>query len=188
MKERERERERALVSSSCWYVCLSLCVFQITRKTDNKLIMMTPDPRIAIHNNNNNNNNWIQQNIAVAYNQITSTSTNTFTCSFIQLQIFTQFWWIYCLSLLVFFVLNHLFFCSFVTTATPSSPTNYNYISLQLLRAQLQTTPWSAIFHSMPVYAIIIANFCRSWTFYLLLISQPMYFKEVFNFDVEKVC
>lgn len=50
----------------------------------------------------------------------------------------------------------------------------------------LQTTPWSAIFHSMPVYAIIIANFCRSWTFYLLLISQPMYFKEVFNFDVEK--
>ncbi|UXI19258.1 hypothetical protein NH340_JMT05201 [Sarcoptes scabiei] len=50
----------------------------------------------------------------------------------------------------------------------------------------LQSTPWAMIFHSMPVYAIIIANFCRSWTFYLLLISQPMYFKEVFDFDVEK--
>ncbi|KAH7641862.1 vesicular glutamate transporter 2.2-like [Dermatophagoides farinae] len=50
----------------------------------------------------------------------------------------------------------------------------------------LHSTPWGEIFHSMPVYAIIIANFCRSWTFYLLLISQPMYFKEVFNFDVEK--
>ncbi|XP_017492785.1 PREDICTED: vesicular glutamate transporter 2.2-like, partial [Rhagoletis zephyria] len=50
----------------------------------------------------------------------------------------------------------------------------------------LKTTPWSQIFHSSPVYAIIIANFCRSWTFYLLLISQPMYFKEVFNFDVGK--
>lgn len=48
------------------------------------------------------------------------------------------------------------------------------------------TTPWKAIFSSMPVYAIIIANFCRSWTFYLLLISQPMYFKEVFHFDVDK--
>ncbi|XP_054153828.1 vesicular glutamate transporter 1-like [Oppia nitens] len=50
----------------------------------------------------------------------------------------------------------------------------------------LQTTPWVEIFKSMPVWAIIAANFCRSWTFYLLLISQPMYFKEVFNFDVEK--
>ncbi|CAG2167172.1 unnamed protein product [Oppiella nova] len=50
----------------------------------------------------------------------------------------------------------------------------------------LQTTPWVEIFKSPPVYAIIIANFCRSWTFYLLLISQPMYFKEVFKFDVEK--
>lgn len=50
----------------------------------------------------------------------------------------------------------------------------------------LWTTPWKAIFMSMPVYAIIIANFCRSWTFYLLLISQPMYFKEVFHFDVKE--
>jgi ACS family sodium-dependent inorganic phosphate cotransporter-like MFS transporter 6/7/8 len=50
----------------------------------------------------------------------------------------------------------------------------------------LKTTPWKAIFSSPPVYAIIIANFCRSWTFYLLLISQPMYFKEVFHFDVDE--
>lgn len=50
----------------------------------------------------------------------------------------------------------------------------------------LRTTPWKAIFTSMPVYAIIIANFCRSWTFYLLLISQPMYFKEVFKYDVDE--
>ncbi|CAB1337896.1 unnamed protein product [Coregonus sp. 'balchen'] len=40
-------------------------------------------------------------------------------------------------------------------------------------------TPWRAFFTSMPVYAIIVANFCRSWTFYLLLISQPAYFEEV---------
>jgi ACS family sodium-dependent inorganic phosphate cotransporter-like MFS transporter 6/7/8 len=39
----------------------------------------------------------------------------------------------------------------------------------------------------MPVYAIIVANFCRSWTFYLLIVSQPKYFKDVFEMDVESV-
>uniref|UniRef100_A0A4W5QQU5 Vesicular glutamate transporter 1 n=1 Tax=Hucho hucho TaxID=62062 RepID=A0A4W5QQU5_9TELE len=48
-------------------------------------------------------------------------------------------------------------------------------------------TPWRAFFTSMPVYAIIVANFCRSWTFYLLLISQPAYFEEVFGFEISKV-
>ncbi|CAL1279418.1 unnamed protein product [Larinioides sclopetarius] len=51
---------------------------------------------------------------------------------------------------------------------------------------QLRTTPWKAMFTSMPVYAIIVANFCRSWTFYMLLISQPMYLKQVFKFNIEK--
>uniref|UniRef100_UPI00358FB109 vesicular glutamate transporter 2 isoform X1 n=1 Tax=Myxine glutinosa TaxID=7769 RepID=UPI00358FB109 len=48
-------------------------------------------------------------------------------------------------------------------------------------------TPWKKFFTSMPVYAIIVANFCRSWTFYLLLISQPAYFEEVFRFPLSKV-
>ncbi|XP_073434394.1 vesicular glutamate transporter 2 [Dendrobates tinctorius] len=48
-------------------------------------------------------------------------------------------------------------------------------------------TPWRKFFTSMPVYAIIVANFCRSWTFYLLLISQPAYFEEVFRFEISKV-
>uniref|UniRef100_A0AAR2KGY5 Major facilitator superfamily (MFS) profile domain-containing protein n=1 Tax=Pygocentrus nattereri TaxID=42514 RepID=A0AAR2KGY5_PYGNA len=48
-------------------------------------------------------------------------------------------------------------------------------------------TPWRQFFTSMPVYAIIVANFCRSWTFYLLLISQPAYFEEVFGFPMSKV-
>uniref|UniRef100_A0A8C6ZBC3 Solute carrier family 17 member 8 n=1 Tax=Nothoprocta perdicaria TaxID=30464 RepID=A0A8C6ZBC3_NOTPE len=49
------------------------------------------------------------------------------------------------------------------------------------------STPWRRFFTSMPVYAIIVANFCRSWTFYLLLISQPAYFEEVFGFAISKV-
>ncbi|XP_023802357.1 vesicular glutamate transporter 1-like, partial [Cyanistes caeruleus] len=51
----------------------------------------------------------------------------------------------------------------------------------------LLATPWRHFFTSMPVYAIIVANFCRSWTFYLLLISQPAYFEEVFGFEISKV-
>ena len=64
----------------------------------------------------------------------------------------------------------------FVLAALPSSrpPQKFN-------------TPWRRFFTSMPVYAIIVANFCRSWTFYLLLISQPTYFEEVFGFEISKV-
>ncbi|XP_041366731.1 vesicular glutamate transporter 3-like [Gigantopelta aegis] len=46
--------------------------------------------------------------------------------------------------------------------------------------------PWLQFFTSMPVYAIMVANFCRSWTFYLLIISQPTYFLKVFGFEVSK--
>ncbi|GAB6029806.1 hypothetical protein CHUAL_005518 [Chamberlinius hualienensis] len=51
---------------------------------------------------------------------------------------------------------------------------------------KLSTTPWVAFFTSMPVWAIIVANFCRSWTFYLLLNDQQTYFSEVFNFDISE--
>ncbi|KAM6960826.1 vesicular glutamate transporter 3 [Aplochiton taeniatus] len=57
----------------------------------------------------------------------------------------------------------------------------------QLAATQKFKTPWRRFFTSMPVYAIIVANFCRSWTFYLLLISQPAYFEEVFGFPISKV-
>ncbi|GFQ87645.1 vesicular glutamate transporter 2.2, partial [Trichonephila clavata] len=50
----------------------------------------------------------------------------------------------------------------------------------------LKTTPWKAMLTSTPVYAIIVANFCRSWTFYLLLLSQPMFFKEVLQLEVKQ--
>lgn len=49
------------------------------------------------------------------------------------------------------------------------------------------STPWRAILTSKPVWAINVANFCRSWTFYLLLISQPMYFSEVFKLEIDDV-
>jgi len=48
----------------------------------------------------------------------------------------------------------------------------------------IMTTPWTKVFTSMPVWAIIVANFARSWTFYLLLITQPKYFKEAYGMNV----
>ncbi|XP_040200262.1 vesicular glutamate transporter 3 [Rana temporaria] len=73
------------------------------------------------------------------------------------------------------------------------SPEEKSYIessigeSSSLVTTSKFKTPWKKFFTSMPVYAIIVANFCRSWTFYLLLISQPAYFEEVFGFPISKV-
>lgn len=67
-------------------------------------------------------------------------------------------------------------------SVTPDIPLMYDLCWWQKFK-----TPWRHFFTSMPVYAIIVANFCRSWTFYLLLISQPAYFEEVFGFEISKV-
>ncbi|KAH0948291.1 hypothetical protein HN011_011787 [Eciton burchellii] len=45
----------------------------------------------------------------------------------------------------------------------------------------LTTTPWRKFLTSMPVYAIIVANFCRSWNFYLLVLFQPRFMHESFG-------
>ncbi|CAH0768421.1 unnamed protein product [Bemisia tabaci] len=47
----------------------------------------------------------------------------------------------------------------------------------------ISTTPWNAFFHSMPVYAIMVANFCRSWNFYFLVLSQPTYLHSVYDLE-----
>ncbi|KAH8854129.1 Vesicular glutamate transporter 1 [Schistosoma japonicum] len=44
--------------------------------------------------------------------------------------------------------------------------------------------PWGKFFTSLPVYAIIIANFARSWSFYLLITKSPKYFREVFGYNL----
>lgn len=40
---------------------------------------------------------------------------------------------------------------------------------------------------SKPVYAIIVANFARSWTFYLLLQNQLTYMKERLGININEV-
>ncbi|CAF1315292.1 unnamed protein product [Rotaria sordida] len=46
--------------------------------------------------------------------------------------------------------------------------------------------PWRSFFTSMPVWAIVVANFCRSWSFYLLINSQAEYFREALDYNVGK--
>ena len=54
------------------------------------------------------------------------------------------------------------------------------------LLLQFLKTPWKRFFLSTPVWAIIVANFARSWSFYLLIIMQPKYFDDAFGFEISK--
>ncbi|PAA55404.1 hypothetical protein BOX15_Mlig032106g1, partial [Macrostomum lignano] len=45
---------------------------------------------------------------------------------------------------------------------------------------------WLKIFTSMPVYAIIVANFVRNWTFYLMITEPTKYFDDVFGYGMSK--
>jgi len=47
--------------------------------------------------------------------------------------------------------------------------------------------PWKSFLKSLPVWAIIVANFCRSFSFYLLIIDQAEYFKEALGFNLGDV-
>nr|AHB51762.1 vesicular glutamate transporter [Schmidtea mediterranea]AKN21524.1 slc17a-1 [Schmidtea mediterranea] len=47
--------------------------------------------------------------------------------------------------------------------------------------------PWRRIFTSMPVYAIIVANFARSWSFYLLIIKTPKYLHDLLKQNLTQV-
>lgn len=50
----------------------------------------------------------------------------------------------------------------------------------------ISNTPWKSFFTSMPVYAIFVANFCRSFNFYLLVLFQALYFTSRWHMDIEK--
>uniref|UniRef100_A0A915JZM4 Major facilitator superfamily (MFS) profile domain-containing protein n=1 Tax=Romanomermis culicivorax TaxID=13658 RepID=A0A915JZM4_ROMCU len=49
----------------------------------------------------------------------------------------------------------------------------------------IHNVPWKSILTSKCVWAIIVANFCRSWTFYLLLIHQLSYMRDVLGMRIQ---
>ncbi|KDR19506.1 Vesicular glutamate transporter 2 [Zootermopsis nevadensis] len=58
--------------------------------------------------------------------------------------------------------------------------------SAQLAMPTIANTPWRSFFTSMPVYAIIVANFCRSWNFYLLVLFQAKFLQTTYNLQIEE--
>lgn len=58
--------------------------------------------------------------------------------------------------------------------------------STQPTMPTFSTTPWDDIIHSKPVYAIVVANFCRSWNFYMLVLYQSAYLKKAFDFNLSE--
>lgn len=50
----------------------------------------------------------------------------------------------------------------------------------------LSSTPFGEISKSKPVYAIIVANFCRSWNFYMLVLYQNKFMERRFQYTTSK--
>ncbi|KAG9291990.1 hypothetical protein G9A89_017889 [Geosiphon pyriformis] len=60
-----------------------------------------------------------------------------------------------------------------------SSSTKHKSVRLEI--------PWSILFRRREVWAILIAQFCNSWGFFILLTWLPTFFKEHFDADVKKL-
>lgn len=54
------------------------------------------------------------------------------------------------------------------------------------LSSSADDIPWSDIFRSLPVWAIIVAHFSYNWTFYTLLTLLPTYMKNVLGFGIQQ--
>lgn len=52
--------------------------------------------------------------------------------------------------------------------------------------AKTGPVPWKSIITSIPVWAVIVANFTADWGLYTILICIPKYFVEVLHFDIAK--
>lgn len=48
------------------------------------------------------------------------------------------------------------------------------------------STPWSKIFTSLPVWAIIVTHTCAEWGAYTFLTNIPSYMEDVLEFDIKK--
>ncbi|XP_056327550.1 sialin isoform X2 [Danio aesculapii] len=46
--------------------------------------------------------------------------------------------------------------------------------------------PWTSIFKSMPLWAIVVAHFSYNWTFYTLLTLLPTYMNDVLGFSIQQ--
>lgn len=50
----------------------------------------------------------------------------------------------------------------------------------------ISSTPFEEIAKSKPVYAIVVANFCRSWNFYMLVLYQSKFMERKFGYNTSE--
>ncbi|XP_049831301.1 sialin-like [Schistocerca gregaria] len=51
---------------------------------------------------------------------------------------------------------------------------------------QNQEYPWKSLLTSLPVWAVLVANFTANWGFYTMLTELPTFMKETLNFNIEE--
>lgn len=52
-------------------------------------------------------------------------------------------------------------------------------------RTPIKKTPWMDFFKSVPMWSLIVVQFCNYWSFYVILISLPTYLNNVLNFHIK---
>lgn len=71
-------------------------------------------------------------------------------------------------------------------TITPEERDYIEKSIAKLPQAKKGQVPWKSILTSLPVWAIVTANFTADWGMYTILICLPKYFIEVLHFDLAK--
>ncbi|KAG9350533.1 hypothetical protein JZ751_026899 [Albula glossodonta] len=90
---------------------------------------------------------------------------------------------------LVWFVLWALLVSSTPDTHKRISEAERLYITSSLkneLSPSSSHIPWSSIFTSLPVWAIVVAHFSYNWTFYTLLTLLPTYMNNILGFSIKE--
>lgn len=71
------------------------------------------------------------------------------------------------------------------------TPEELEYIQKSIRNVSEERTfrtdvPWTRIFTSMPVWAIVVSHFGENWGFYTLLTQLPKYLKDIYSYDLGK--
>ena len=62
-----------------------------------------------------------------------------------------------------------------------------NYVNCLLFPLQDVPIPWKAIFSSLPVFAILVAQFTQTWGVYTMIAELPLYFNQRLHLDLKQV-
>lgn len=87
---------------------------------------------------------------------------------------------------LIWFAMWNILLSERPTKDPKISPEELKYIteSLGTVEKKKVIHPWKSILTSVPVWAIIAANFSENWGFYTFLTQLPKYMKDILKFDI----